>query len=241
MSEHTTYLVIEHEDDCPPNWLGDWWAERGIELRRIRAHRGDAIPTSLGDADALVVLGGEAGANDDADYPWLPATRELIATTVGAGMPFLGVCLGHQLAARALGGVVTINPDGPSNGITAIALTPAGEQDRFLGGFQGVNAVQWNYDIVRQVPPGAEILAYAPDGSVQALRFAPRAYGVQFHPECSPDQFDTWTVAKPSAELTGPGGERLQRAAARVREAGAELEQTWRPLADRFVELVAAD
>ena len=93
MSE-LTFLVIEHEDECPPEWFGQWWDARGVSLRRVQAHayrpvpdQPVAIPTELGDADALVVLGGEAGANDDADYPWLPATRALIATTVAAGRP----------------------------------------------------------------------------------------------------------------------------------------------------------
>ncbi|MFN8099492.1 MAG: type 1 glutamine amidotransferase [Dermatophilaceae bacterium] len=241
MSTGLTFLVIEHEDTCPPAWLGEWWTERGVRLRRVPAHRhtSDAVvPDSLGDADALVVLGGEAGANDDADYPWLPATKALIARTVRDRRPFLGVCLGHQLATVALGGVVGRNPSGHSTGLTPVALTQAGRGDRLLGGFEGARTVQWNYDVALELPSAAVVLATAPDGTPQAVRFAPRAYGVQFHPEVSPAVFDGWTIEKPSAVAALGGGIDLAATSRAVRAAEGELRHTWKPLADRFVDLV---
>ncbi len=242
MSAALTFLVVEHEDACPPAWLGQWWAERGVRLRRVSAHRHTdeaRVPECIGDADALVVLGGEAGANDDADYPWLPATRALIARTVADGRPFLGVCLGHQLASVALGGAAGRNPSGHSTGLTPVALTDAGRVDPLLGGFDGARTVQWNNDIALALPPGAVVLATAPDGSPQAVRFASRAYGVQFHPEVSPEVFDGWTVEKPSAAEALGHGIDLAAASAAVHAAEAELRRTWKPLADKFVELVA--
>lgn len=238
-----TFLVIEHEDECPPAWLGMWWQEQGVTLRRVRAHAhtpqtpADAIPGDIGDADALIVMGGEAGANDDADYPWLPATRRLITRTVTAGRPYLGVCLGHQLAAVALGGEVHRNPTGMATGLTPIALTAAGATDPLLGPSVGSVAVQWNSDIVTRVPERAVVLATAPDGSAQALRFAPWAYGVQFHPEVTPEQFDSWWVDKPSAADPVIRA-RAEDASAAIHAARQDLQLVWRPFADRFVDLV---
>ena len=242
-----TFLVIEHEDECPPEWFGQWWTARGVRLQRVQAHvhtpvpdQPVAIPAELGDADALVVLGGEAGANDDADFPWLPATRELIAATVAAGRPFLGICLGHQLAAAALGGRAGPNPSGHATGLTPVTLTEAGAADVLLRGFDGARSVQWNNDIALELPAEAVVLATAPDGSPQAVRFAPAAYGVQFHPEISPEQFDSWTVHKPSAAQALGHGIDMDAASRAVHAARAELRATWQPLADGFVDLVHA-
>lgn len=235
-----TFLTIEHEDQCPPSWLGEWWEERGVTLRRVRAHvhpdgvAAEMIPADVGDADALVVLGGEAGANDDADYPWLPATRELIARSVEGGIPFLGVCLGHQLATVALGGEVRRNPAGMATGLTPVALTPAGATDPLLGGCDGLRVVQWNSDIATRLPERAVQLATAPDGTPQAVRFAPWAYGVQFHPEATPEQVDSWWVDKPSA---AEARERAAAASAAIHAARDELRTAWRPFAARFVDL----
>lgn len=242
-----TFLVIEHEDECPPEWFGQWWEARGVTLRLVHAHAHTpspaepvAIPADLGDADALVVLGGEAGANDDADYPWLPATRALIAATVAADRPFLGICLGHQLAAAALGGRAGPNPSGHATGLTPVTLTAAGRADPLLRDFDGARSVQWNNDIALALPPEAVVLATAPDGSPQAVRFGPVAYGVQFHPEISPEQFDSWTVQKPSAAMALDHGIDMHAASEAVHGARDELRTTWRALADGFVDLVCA-
>lgn len=234
-----SFLVIEHEHECPPEWFGQWWEEAGVTLRRVRAHTGRPIPADPVGVAALVVLGGEAGANDDADYPWLPATRDLIGAAIGAGVPFLGICLGHQLACVALGGRVGPNPAGHATGLTPVTLTAAGGDDILLGGFDATTAVQWNNDVALTLPPGATVLATAPDGTPQAVRFAPRAWGVQFHPEVSPEQFDRWTVAKPSASQPRADGIDAHAASRAVHAAREQLAATWRPLALRFAGLVA--
>ena len=184
----------------------------------------------------MVVLGGEMGAYDDEAHPWLTATKSLIASTVRAGRPFLGICLGHQLAAVALGGTAETNPHGKASGLTPLGLTEAGSDDVLLGGVEdGAPAVMWNDDVVSWLPDGAVTLARSPDGTVQAARFGPRAWGVQFHPEASPDVFDGWTIAKPSAPDRSPAA---TTAAGRIRAAEPELRRHWEPLARRFAAIV---
>jgi GMP synthase (glutamine-hydrolysing) len=228
-------LVIQHEDECPPAWFGEWLTDAGLELHVVQAHRGDQVPARLGSHVALMVLGGEMGANDDAAHDWLAPTRALIATVVDAGQPFLGICLGHQLATVALGGEVTRNPHGPAEGLTAVVLTPAGRDDPLLADSEGRRSVQWNGDIAARLPDGAVSLATAPDGTVQAARFRDRAWGVQFHPEASPAVFRSWTVDKPSDR---PVRDHVVAAAAAIDAAEAELRAAWEPLARRFAELV---
>jgi GMP synthase (glutamine-hydrolysing) len=259
-------LVIQHEDECPPAWFGEWLTAAGLPYvvlpahrlhheapptrqlhRELRETRGasrrvdpgyPAIPGELGgDYSGLLVLGGEMGAYDDDAHPWLTATKGLIASTVQQGKPFLGICLGHQLAAVALGGEVVPNPHGHAKGLTPIGHTAAGSDDVLMQVVEpGAPSVMWNYDIVSRLPDGAVALAYSPDGTVQAARFATLAWGVQFHPEASPDVFDGWTVSKPSA--VAPHGIDVPAAARHIRAAEPELRRHWETLARRFAAVV---
>lgn len=234
-------LVIQHEDDCPPGWFGRWFAEAGIELEVLRAHRGTGLPDRLEAYDGLVVLGGEMSAYDDVRCPWLPPTRRLIARTVASDRPFLGVCLGHQLAAVALGGTVVSNPAGRACGITAVSRTPAGRRDALLGALDDTaRAVQWNDDVIATLPEGAVALAHSPDGTVQAARFGPHAWGLQFHPEVTPDIFRSWTAGKSNASDGDSNGLDLDAVHRSIVAADADLQATWRPVADRFSDIVAA-
>lgn len=233
-------LVIQHEDACSPGLFADWLEAEGVGLDVVNGHRGDPIPASLDDHDGLIVLGGERGAYDDADWGWLPATRRLIAHASTSGKPFLGICLGHQLAAVALGGVVVRNPAGHAKGLTQIGLTEAARDDLLFGDVGATStAVQWNQDVVADLPPGAVLLATAPDGSVQAVRFGPRSWGVQFHPEATPAIFRSWTVERPTPiaiENVDP-----VQAAEQIDAAADLLERTWQPLAQRFAATVLSE
>ena len=96
-------LVVQHQDDCPPALVGEWLVEAGCVLDVRRPYAGDPLPTDLGAHDALLVLGGSMGANDDGDHAWLAPTKDLVRDAVERRTPTLGICLGHQLIARAVG------------------------------------------------------------------------------------------------------------------------------------------
>lgn len=230
-------LVVQHEDDCPPSWFGEWLTAAGVSLDVRQGHLGDAIPSDLSGHDGLMVLGGEMGAYDDATHPWLTATKALIAEAVAAGRPFLGICLGHQLACVELGGTVVKNPGGSTIGLTAVTPTADAAADPLLSVVApGSLAIHWNSDVVAVLPPGATALAHAPDGTIQAARLAPRAWGVQFHPEAAPDIFTWWlSVVEPGETRT-----RAEAAARRIDAAEQALRRDWEPLARRFADLVAA-
>lgn len=230
-------LVIQHAADCPPAWFGEDLRAAGVDTDIVRGDHGQPVPGDLGPYAGLVVLGGDMGANDDAEFPWLTSTKALIASVVQGGQCFLGICLGHQLAAVAMGGEVIRNPQGPATGLTPVKLTPAGEADVLLRGVgPHSRAIQWNHDIVSRLPPGAPILATAPDGTIQAARFGQRAWGVQFHPEASPAVFDEWTSDERSDSV--PQGFNLADIARDVADAEPELRSTWAPLTRRFAGLV---
>ncbi len=229
-------LVIQHEDDAPAAWFGDWLEAAGIGLVVVGGHRGEPVPDSVSEYDGLLVLGGAMDAYDDQRCPWLTPTKQLISRTVReTSKVFLGICLGHQLAAVALGGRVARNEGGRALGMTPVRLTAAGRSDPLLGGLPpAARAVQWNDDIVTVLPPGSSRLASAPDGSVQAARFGPRAWGVQFHPEVSPAVFASWGATETSNR------DGLAAAAQEINASEAELRATWRPLAERFAAMAAS-
>jgi GMP synthase (glutamine-hydrolysing) len=232
-----TVLVVEHATDCPPALLGEWLTARGCTLDVCRPHAGDDLP-DLGDYDALLVLGGPMGARDDEQAPWLPCVRERVREAVRDDVPTLGVCLGHQLIAVALGGTVTRNPAGQQLGLLDLGWTPAARDDELLGSLATPRrGVQWNDDVVAVLPEGATLLAATPAGEVQAVRFAPHAWGVPLHHEVDLAVLRPWADSdRGSHEALGIDQDALLRA---VDEARAELDAAWAPLATSFAALAA--
>jgi GMP synthase (glutamine-hydrolysing) len=226
-------LVVQHEPDTPAAWLAEWWEAEGLVLDVVRGDLGEPLPPRVED-DGLVVLGGAMGAHDDAEHPWLTHTKALVRDAVERGIPTLGICLGHQLAAVTLGGTSERNPQGRTLGVVPVRLTAAGSEDPLLGGSEGAPAVHYNDDVVTTLPPGALVLARLPGGMPQALRLGERAWGVQFHPETPPARFEEWLRADSPDGLSPAGRSALDGVVA----AEDALRAAWRPFARRFADTV---
>ncbi len=237
-------LAIEHQASCPPALLGDWLAEGGVRLRVCRPWAGDALPGGPdggpdgGGYAGLLVLGGSMGAMDDDTVPWLAPLKELLRATVAADVPLLGVCLGHQLLAVALGGEVVVNPRGQQAGLLPVGWLPEAAHDPLLGPLVAgaERGLQWNHDLVAALPPGATALARTPEGDLQAARFAPRAWGVQTHPEADRAVVAPW-AARDREEHRARG---IDQAAllAELEAARPELVAAWSPLGAGFAREV---
>lgn len=194
--------------------------EAGAVVRIHRPYAGEPLPTIAG-ADALVVLGGSMSANDDDQVAWLGATKGLLREAVSGGLPTLGICLGHQLLAVACGGRVGRNPAGKQMGLFPVGLTSEGRSERVFDTVaDGARCVQWNDDIVQELPDGAVLLASTAGGIPQAMRVGARAWGVQFHPEVGAGIVARWAAS---------GDERpgAAEAIAAIRAAEPELAATW--------------
>jgi GMP synthase (glutamine-hydrolysing) len=226
-------LVVQHEADDPIHLMGTWMED--VDLAICRAYDDDPVPASIERYDGLVVMGGAMGAHDDQKAAWLPATRELIRLAAAASVPTLGICLGHQLCAVALGGEIVVNPKGRQLGLLDVGWTADAVDDELMGGLVGPRrAMHWNDDVVTRLPEGARQLATASTGEVQAARHAPTVWGVQWHPEVDDSLVAAWAKdgSLPEAEK-----ERVLEDLTRWRH---DLDDAWRPLAARFAELVTA-
>jgi GMP synthase (glutamine-hydrolysing) len=232
-------LVVEHEDDAPPGWFGEWLTEAGVVLDVRRPYAGQQLPGDLHGHGGLLVLGGDMGAYDDASTPWLTDVKRLIRAGAADGTPVLGICLGHQLTAVALGGSVARNPLGQQIGVLDVGWTPAAAADPLLGPLvarpEPCPAVQWNNDVVTGLPDGATVLARTGRGEVQAARFAPAVYGVQWHPEAGEEIVRPW--AEHDRDDAAERGVDLDTYVEAVAAARSELRATWRILAEGFAGL----
>ena len=179
-------LVVQHEPFEGPGTLAE--ALRGCELRMVRTFAGDPVPESLAE-DALVVLGGSMGVYEADRYPYLEDEMRLLRAAVTDGRPVLGICLGSQLLAAALGGSVA-KARRKEIGWFQVDLLPEGRDDALLDGAPvSFSAFHWHGDAFT-LPAGAVPLAASAMTPLQAFRKGARAWGIQFHLETDAQVLD---------------------------------------------------
>ena len=153
--------------------------------------RGDPLPEP-GEADAIVSLGGDQSVRDIDKYDYLQAEVKYLRDEAERGTPILGVCLGGQLLAHALGGTVDRLPRRIVKW-AAVEKLPAAEGDPVIGPLPNpVHALHWNEDGFSIPPGGVELLTRAAPEGADAFRWGESAWGIQFHPEADADALEGW-------------------------------------------------
>lgn len=167
-------------------------AAQGYDVDYREAGVDDVGPALSDAADLLVVLGGPIGAYEDATYPFLTGELQLIERCLRSQTPVLGICLGAQLMARALG--ATVYPGTREIGFSPITLTDAGRRSclRWVGDADGV-VLHWHGDTF-DLPSTAERLASTAATPNQAFAIGHHALGLQFHLEADPTGFERWLI-----------------------------------------------
>jgi GMP synthase (glutamine-hydrolysing) len=195
-------LIVLHQEHSTPGRVGRALQRFGYDLDVRRPRFGDALPETMRDHAAAIIFGGPMSANDEEDF----IRREIdwIAVPLREDKPFLGICLGAQLFARALGGRVFPHPEGHAEiGYYPIRPTAAGLA---VVSTWPEQVYQWHREGF-DLPASAELLAEGDMFEVQAFRYA-RSYALQFHPDVTRAMMHRWTT-RGHVRLAMPGARPL--------------------------------
>jgi GMP synthase-like glutamine amidotransferase len=176
---------LQHVDFEDPGSIMAWARERGAHLTVAHLHRAAPLPME-NLPDLLVVMGGPMSVNDEQRHPWLKAEKRFIRKVLQAGKPVLGICLGAQLIAAALGAAVEPNAQREIGWFDIQATAAAA--DHPLGRLLPARCcvLHWHGETFH-LPPGAVHLATSAACRHQAFAWGARALGLQFHLEMTPE------------------------------------------------------
>ena len=198
--------MFQHVPFEPLGTLDPLLKGAGFRIRYVNFGREPRQRPDLERYEALIVLGGPMNSDQIDTYPNLITEVDIIREAVARDMSVLGICLGAQLLAKALGGAVSRN-ERPEIGWYDVDVTEAGRSDPVLSTFAPRQEVfQWHEDGIT-LPPGAVLLAGSDVSPVQAFRFGEHAYGFQFHLEANRPLIERWlTVPEHSETLREESG-----------------------------------
>jgi GMP synthase-like glutamine amidotransferase len=233
-------LVLQHMDVCHPGIFREFLREDGIAWQPVRLDLGEPIPDLAG-FDALWVMGGAQDVWQESEHPWLVSEKAAIREAVlNRAMSFLGICLGHQLLADALGGEV--GPAAvPEIGVFEVAMVDGAADHPLLADLPARSRfLQWHRAEVRRPPAGARVLASSSDCAIQAMAYGERVLGLQCHAEVDAAMLEDW-LATPAAvadleRALGPGGAVCFAADARADMAA--FRRAARRIYDNFMTLL---
>ncbi len=215
-------------------------AHAGLDFATLNMTDPGASPPPLDEVGGVITFGGTANVDQTDRYPFLSRVRDLTRESVDRGVPYLGICLGSQLLARALGEPVTRAPV-KEVGFEPLRLMPEAKEDSLLSLYgEGDMVVQWHED-THDLPAGATLLAAGDLIPVQAYRFGDRAWGIQFHQEVDRVELGWWLeTADAAMDLKREWGKSADEIRGEAARHIAAHEERGRELFRRFAERVKA-
>ena len=186
-------LGLQHAEVEHPGYFRKLLEEDGHSYSCVDLNEGQLLP-ELDNFDALWVLGGPMDVWEEKKFPWLSVEKNFIKDAIlKKGIPYLGLCLGHQLMAVALGGEV-LKAKNPEIGVMDVHLTEKGASGVLFDGIsETFKCLQWHSSEVTVVPEGTEVLASSEKCYVQAMKWGTRAYSFQFHLEVEDNTVESWS------------------------------------------------
>jgi GMP synthase (glutamine-hydrolysing) len=184
-------LIVKHIDIEGPGTLGDFLKEQGEPFSIVELGAGQRLPDDPKAYKAVVVLGGPMNVDEEDRFPFLRPENDFIQKVLKAGVPYLGICLGSQLLAKAAGARVVRSPV-KEIGWYQVQLTAEGKKDPLFKGFREDDPIyHWHGDMF-QIPSNGHLLARARGCPHQALKVGSNAYGLQFHVEVTDKSIKEW-------------------------------------------------
>lgn len=183
-------IVLQHDKSINLGNLGPVLVEHGYDIHVVDATSEDLSAIDPRDGDLLIVLGGDQGAYETEQYPFLLDEMQLIRTRIDAELPILGICLGAQLMAGSLG-ARNYRGEKPDLGYQQLTLTDAGKASP-LRHTAGVGMLVWNGDHF-ELPAHATLLASGSAYPNEAFALGNFGLGLQFHPEVTDEMHEAWT------------------------------------------------
>jgi GMP synthase (glutamine-hydrolysing) len=173
--------VLQHHPVENLGTIADALEGAALAWQYIRVNDGQPVPRDMKGAGGLIVMGGPMGVYQTDRYPWLRDEMALIEDSIKRSLPVLGICLGAQILAAALGGKVERNANGKEIGWHRVRLEPAAKEDRLCRDLpETLTPFHWHGDIF-ELPAGAVSLASSEKTPCQAFRYGDKTYGFQFH------------------------------------------------------------
>jgi GMP synthase (glutamine-hydrolysing) len=173
--------VLQHHPVENLGSIADALEGAALAWQYVHVNDGQPVPASMKGAGGLIVMGGPMGVHQTDRYPWLRDEMRLIEDAIKLNLPVLGVCLGAQILAAALGAKVERNPNGKEIGWHAIRLNDSAKDDRLMRDLPAtITPFHWHGEIF-ELPAGAVSLASSDKTPCQAFRHGDKAYGFQFH------------------------------------------------------------
>lgn len=221
---------LQHVAFEGPGSIRDWAELNGHDVTGTRLDLGEALP-AVADFDVLVIMGGPMSVNDEAEWPWLVPEKQLVRDTIAAGKPILGVCLGAQLIASALGKGVYRGKEKEIGWLPVQRVDVRGVAALWPETFTPLHWHGETFDL----PEGAWHLARTPSVPNQAFELPRRVIGLQFHLEATAASVEA-LVAHASDDITGG---RHQQSPERILADVAECEAV-RPLLHRLLDYLTS-
>ncbi len=234
MPRRPPVLCLQHVAQEPPGAVAEAVRDAGLPLEVVRIDRGEAVPRAAEGLAGLVVMGGPMGVPQVDRTPHLQEEKRLVESALALEIPVLGICLGSQLLAAALGARVERGPR-LELGWLPVSLEPAARADPLLGALPPeIVALHWHGDVF-DLPRGATSLARSSLTPCQAFRLG-RAWGILFHLEADAAQVEAMAGAFPEdLEEAGVSEDQLRAGArqhlAAARRLGRGVFDRWAGLA----------